>query len=221
MSFGRKPARPGARRPPWRGRRSSAAFASGAGRRSRRRSLGTPATTPARRPISTFPSKRPEPNLFGGADGSVEARRDLLGGTRAAIRIGAARPPPRPSRFPRCLQPDARLESVIVVPISTSPAQAGRGPTGAERRARSSGSRPTRGARSLVLKSLGAGRAATARAESRALRRGSGALARVQACGRGRIRPSRSPVRQQRRPRASAERRARLRDSRGGCSSAG
>jgi hypothetical protein len=45
------------------------------------------------------------------------------------------------------------------------------------------------------LNSLGAGREATARADSRACRRGSEALSRDQATGRARIRASRSPVR--------------------------
>ena len=58
----------------------------------------------------TPPSRRLESSLFGEADGSVEARRDLLGGSLATIRVATARPPPRSRRLPRCLQPDAGLE---------------------------------------------------------------------------------------------------------------
>src|SRR5438445_12185724 len=52
-----------------------------------------------------------------------------------------------------------------------------------------------------------AAREAPEATEGGVARRGSGAAARDQACGRGRIRPSRTPVRRRRRSRAAAERR--------------
>jgi hypothetical protein len=94
----------------WRGRRSSTGFESSTGKSSPRKSNDTRETPRAHRPTSTNLSKRQGSSPFGSGEESVEAWRNLLGGTLPPIGVGAARPSPRPCRLPRRLQSDTGLE---------------------------------------------------------------------------------------------------------------